>query len=367
MNKPFNLTNREYSILKKIEEKPNITLEQICLEKDLDYPKLRDLIYFIKHKLIKKVKERNKEDYFIITPKGEEELKRKQLNLDIKNTVREKPEKKPKHISKKEKHKAMLRDISKQKREKTQDSEQEKQGNWLEWTSPIYVEEEKRWEFYKKQGETILEIYHSESEEEIKEQHQSKVMSHIMASIQEDSPKKKDKAKPTLILSQPQPHISIKRENTSTYLHEEAITTIIRLRLEGMSYNEILFNINSTFGLAPTTIGLYHTQALDQIKERAKGIINETLKLHFERYEQLYQWFRENKYPKIAAKILERKERLIGLHDGEQVNQILLDDLAKITNDKGRYDWSLLSIKEKETLMGFMKRSVKVNPIKKEE
>src|ERR1035437_2476194 len=102
------------------------------------------------------------------------------------------------------------------------------------------------------------------------------------------------------------------------------------------------------------TVGLYYSKALELIREKGKGIINQTLKTHFERYEELYQWFKDNGYSKIALKALERKERLVGLHDGEMVM------VEEAVVGLGTFSWVRLSSVERERVMALVKKVVKV-------
>ncbi len=366
-NNPFKLTNREYLILKRIEEEKESTLEQLCFGKGKEFAKFKDMLHFLNHKLIIRKKIRGKDETYSITEKGKEELKKKQLNLDVKNTKREKPEKKPRRISRKEKQKQLVRDVNKQKREKTIDSDSEKQDNWLEWTTPIYVEKEKRWEFYKKQGDSILEIFHSENEEEIKELHKEKVMSHIMASLHEEEEKNKANKPLATKKGEPKSDTRIKKKDTSQYIHGEVMIEIMRMKLEGISYNDLLSNIKSTYGLSLMTIGLYYSRVMEEIRERSKGLIIDTIETHLQRYEELYEWFKKNGYSKIALKALERKEKLIGLHDGEKVESGVLVGLSKGLVDGKMYNWKQLSIVERERLMLLVKRAVRVVKTKKEE
>ena len=232
---------------------------------------------------------------------------------------------------------------------------EEKPGNWLEWTKPEYIEENQRWEFYKKQENIIIEIYHSESEEEILEKHKEIVMSHITAELKsqnQTAPYNNKEIKP-------EDKKINKRGDTSSYIHESAKFRILDLKLKGESYPNIIDTIQKEYNLNHMTIGLYFTDVLKDIRERSKGIIQETLQLHLERYEELFKWFRENNYSKTALKVLERKERLMGLHGTENIEGGLLNIL---TDNKGslktRYEWSLLSEIEYKRLLALVKRTV---------
>jgi hypothetical protein len=253
---------------------------------------------------------------------------------------------------------------------KTKDSQPKKEGNWLEWTDPIWVEENNQWEFYKKQEGQILEIYHSQDEEEIRERHRSKVMEHIMAAM--DTPKVKEEEgrsrHPVKHKLSEETKESINKPTTgrgsqktgdsSTFLHLDAKHRLLTMKLQGYPQPEILMTVAREYNLKSITVGLYLTEVIRDIRERSKGIVEETLRTHLDRYESIFKWFRENGYSKWALKALERKERLIGLHDSEKVDRGLLEEINKSMLNKLGYDWSRLPEEDYKRLLTLVKRTL---------
>lgn len=365
--KPFKLTTREYNILNRIATEGPLTLEQLCFKDGKLFPKFKDMLYFLNNELITRKRVRIKGETFTISEKGIQELSKKRIHLAEKEK-RVRPPKPERPLSKKNLQKKLKEGLKDNKPSVMKEKEVNDNTKWLEFTLPVYVEKNGRWEFYQKRGEDILEIYHSESEEEIKQMHTSKMMSHIMAAVKEENKREENKSKP-LALEKGQNISSTfkKKKDTSAYIHSEVMYEIMRQKLEGISYHTILSNIKTVYDLSYMTVGLYYSRVLEDIRLKSKNIVLQTIQEHMERYEELYNWFNENGYSKLAIKALDRKERLMGLHDGEKVENGVLNILGSKANATAKYNWDKLSKEEKTRMMLLIKRIVRVVTIKTDE
>ena len=362
----FNLTVDQYYFLNKIKEKGGVDLEFLRQQKypSNNLPKVRDIKIFLNKDLIKKTRNKGTlTETYLITEKGIKELIRKEDNLKQK-TRREKPVREPKRVSRKNKLKASLKEERQKKKQKIKDVEPKIKDNWLEWTNPIYVEENKRWEFYQKRGDKILEIYHHEDEKEIREQHQEKILSHVMASMKEENENKEINRKPGLNKNKNRQLENYRNFDTKKYLTTEEIRTIIiEERLKGIPTMETVDKLKNNTNLSYITLGMYYSEAMEEIKEKSKEIIYTIISDHLERYEELFRWFKENNYPKNCLKVLEKKEKLIGLHDNETMDNSLLHIFNK-EEGEGRYNWNKLTTEEKDYLQTIAKRIIRTTKIK---
>lgn len=242
-------------------------------------------------------------------------------------------------------------------------NKEENKNNWLEFTNPLYSEDNKRWEFNKIQEGQILEIYYADNEEEIKEIHKEKVSSHIMAAMHNENEVKKPyhylKIKPKEETKEKIKNINKRntRADSTEFLANSARNMIMSMRLKGEQRHTIINTVSKEFKLKVITVALYFTEVLKDIHERGQYAVEETLINHLQRYEELYLWFNENGYSRLALKTLERKERLMGMHDGENVNSLIYGmidseftlnkyNLSKITND----DFTRLTALIKKTI-----------------
>lgn len=358
------LSNNQYTILERLEE-INKPISIDTLRKDLKKKGvnlaskiLLSKTLLAKYKLITIELIRRKETY-TITELGKQYLIERPSDSNNGNENKE------------EKEKTTLPSTIAEKDKKTKNSQPENKEKWLEWTEPIWVEENNQWEFYKKQEGQVIEIIHSQDEEEIKEKHKSKVMEHIMAAMQTPKTEEEEKRSRHPIkynlteetkqsLDKPTTgRGSQKPADSSIYLHLGAKHRLLEMKLQGYPQPEILMTVAREFNLKSITVGLYLSEVIKEIREKSKGIVNETLRSHLERYEEMFKWFRENGYAKMALKALERKEKLVGLHDNEKVDKTVLASLEQIGHGKvGRYDWSLLSESEYRRLMTLVKRTI---------
>lgn len=246
----------------------------------------------------------------------------------------------------------------------------EKQLNtnkYVSWTNPEFIESNNRWEFYKQdQDNQILEIIHSEEEEEIIALHKEKVMSHIMASLKQEEVEttKKDikegKVKNSIGLLQDPNKQRRKKEDSSVYIHQEIKLTIMRMKLEGKPFEEILKEVKKEYKLENITIGSYTQEVLEEIRERSRGIVNSTITDHLSKYEELFEWFRSNGYDKNALKSLERKELLLGLRNDEVVDSQLFMLVGFNGYESGiMYNLEQLNEKEKNRLKVLIEKTLR--------
>lgn len=259
---------------------------------------------------------------------------------------------------------------------KEENKPKEEGTDFIKWTNPVFKPENSRWEFYRQdQDNHILEIFHSQSEEEIKEIHKSKVMSHIIAAmkgplvegeevIEHKDPKEEKKLNiPTKQLNLPNAAVIVKEENKEQSpkknIKADIIVSIMRLKLEGRMYHDIVNEIKKDFpNISLLSIGLYYSQALNEIRVRAADHIQSTVENHIERYEYLFKWFEDNGYSRLSVKALERKEKLVGLHGPETSQLFILNKLIDKNIGVNRYDWERLSESEYCRLLELAKKCV---------
>lgn len=359
------LTDNHYKLLEILEEegKP-VTLNNIMIlkrKKKLKYTSedlLNRLRNLIKEKVVTITIEKKKE-VFSITDLGREKLIQRPSTKDT-----------SKH-SKGEEDNQQLIIVDKKKSDKTKDSQPKKEDNWLEWTTPEWVEKNNQWEFYKKQEGQIIEVYHSQDEEEIRKLQSSKVMQHIMAAM--ETPKTEEEKKRSRHPIQYKLSEETKQSldnpvtgrgsqrvgDSSIFLHLDAKRRLLEMKLQGYTLQEITITVCREYNLKHITVGLYLSEVIKEIRERSKGITEETLRTHLDRYEQIFKWFRENGYAKMALKALERKERLVGLHDSESVDKQILSTISeKNGGSMLLYDWGRLTDIEMKRLLTLVKRTV---------
>lgn len=258
--------------------------------------------------------------------------------------------------------------VEKEKKKDKKPTKRVEEDLFMEFTSPVYVQENAQWEFYQKIEGDIVHIYHSQLEEEIKEMHSSKMMEHISASL--DIQKKKENKPKTLpIKINLSEEVRKKVESNDSQKHiglghgtAEELTkfVIMDLKLSGHTYNEIISLVSSKFGMSAMGIALLFNEALEEIRKQAKEILKDTIISHSDRYENIYRWFIENGYDKLALKVLERRERIHALH-GEEVNQMISSFVS--TNgekDQHKYDFNRLNDNELDELGSLVKSTVLV-------
>jgi hypothetical protein len=357
------LSNNQYSILERLEE-INKPISFDVLSKDLKKKGIKLLAknplsksQLVKFKLIT-VELIKKKEVYTITEEG-------------KRALIQRPSETANDSQNKEKGKETTLPSTTNKNSLDSKDSQQKEANWLEWTTPIWVEESNQWEFYKKQDGQIIEIFYSQDEEEITTRHKSKVMEHIMAAMQ--TPKTEEEKKrsrhPVKYNLKEETKKSLDNPTTgrgsqrvgdsSIYLHLGAKHRLLEMKLQGYPQPEILMTVAREFNLKSITVGLYLSEVIKEIRERSRGIVEETLRTHLDRYELMFKWFRGNGYAKMALKALERKEKLVGLHDNEKVDKTVLASLEQTGHGKsGLYDWSLLTEDEYKRLMTLVKRTV---------
>lgn len=250
--------------------------------------------------------------------------------------------------------------------------EEENKERWLEWTTPIWVEENQRWEFYQKQEGVTLEIFHSLDELEIHDLHKEKIMTHIMAETSRINRVEGNyKEIPTGINVINKTHARNPKEgkqkaDTSQFIHQELMLTMMKMKLEGESIETIESFAVEEYGVTRMTAGLYYTRVLENIREMARATIVDTLKVHLERYEVLFKWFKEEGYGRWALKVLERKEKLFGLHGMEELNMNLLDTFVE-GKGQSSYNWNNLTLEERARLNELVKTTLRVlKPLKEE-
>lgn len=358
------LSNNQYTILERLEEinKP-ISFDALCKDLKKKGIKLSPTKPLSKSQLVKlkliTVELIKKKEVYTITEEG-------------KKALIQRPSETANDSQNKEKGKeTTLPSATDKKDQKNKDSQPENKDNYLEWTSPIWVEGSNQWEFYKKQDGQIIEIFHSQDEEEIITRHKSKVMEHIMAAMQSPKTEEEKKRARHPIKSKLKEETKESLDNPTTgrgsqrvgdssiYLHLGAKHRLLEMKLQGYPQPEILMTVAREFNLKSITVGLYLSEVIKEIRERSRGIVEETLRSHLDRYELMFKWFRENGYAKMALKALERKEKLVGLHDNEKVDKTVLASLEQTGHGKtGLYDWSLLTEDEHRRLMTLVKRTV---------
>jgi hypothetical protein len=333
-------------------QKERTALEYIKANNTVEKGMLKHIPKFLMEKLVESIKKGKGE--FKITILGKEALK-EEKKLIIKH----------KEIKSKSPNTSLVKTEPKtSKKEKGLLPEK-----YIVWSTPSFVEENNRWEFYKKDNEDlILEIYHSESEEEIIEQHKEKVMSHIMAAMKPEKEEGRERHPVTYNLSKEVkdnlnsgPRKQIK--DTSIYLHNSAKFRILEMKLQGDSYSQIIKTVMTEFDLKMITVGLYVSDVMDDIKRMSRDIMVETLQSHIERYEEIFKWFRDNGYDRMALKVMERKEKLMGLHGEAKFEGTVFSSLNS-GGDGKRYDWDLVSDKEKKRMMDLIKKTIIIIPKK---
>lgn len=358
------LSNRQYTILEILEaiNKPitldmlSVSLRKKGIKVSLTHPIPKPQLIKLRLIAVELIK---KKEVYTITEEG-------------KRALIQRPSETTDDSQNKEKEKGItLSSASNKKDQKNKDSQLKNKDNYLEWTSPIWVEESNQWEFYKKQDGQIIEIFHSQDEEEITARHKSKVMEHIMAAMQ--TPKTEEEKKrarhPVKYNLKEETKESLDNPTTgrgsqrigdsSIYLHLEAKRRLLEMKLQGYPEGEILMTVAREFNLKSITTGFYLSEVIKEIRERSRGIVEETLRSHLGRYELMFKWFRENGYAKMALKALERKEKLVGLHDNEKVDKTVLASLEQMgQGNTARYDWALLTEEEYKRLMTLVKRTV---------
>ena len=140
------------------------------------------------------------------------------------------------------------------------------------------------------------------------------------------------------------------------------------MKLAGFPQSEILITVAREYNLKSITVGFYLTDVIREIRERSKGLVEETLRTHLDRYEEIFKWFRENGYAKMALRALERKEKLVGLHDNEKVGESILLSPNQLGQGQSRtYDWSQLSDAEYKRLMSLARKTVIIMKYDEEE
>jgi len=249
--------------------------------------------------------------------------------------------------------------IPKEKGKKDKSTEEK----YVYWTSPSYVKENQRWEFYQKdeRGQT-QEIFFSESEEEIKDIHKQKVSQHIIAAMHNENKPKESNIKKSLKNKVQSADI----KQSSSYIHEEALYEMMQMKIEGESTNVIFKTIKHKYNYSTIQIGTLYTKTLDFIKEKIKDLIEDTIQVHTERYEELYKWFNENGYSRWAIKVLERKEKMLGLSEEEISNKLLTNALGDKAIGTKRYIIGQLSEDERRELVVLVKLSMKkIQKVKK--
>ena len=245
-------------------------------------------------------------------------------------------------------------------KEKGKDSSNRNQENYITWTTPAFVPDNNRWEYYKQdQDGQTLEIYHNESEEVILEEHKEKVMSHILAAIKEENKEIKTTQDIKHQFKNKKETVIKGGEKTVVqFAKQEVLITIMRMKLDGSPTSEIITEVREQNpSLSLMTIGLYFSEVLTDIRERSKASIDKTIQDHLERYEWLFKWFRENGYSRAALKALERKEKLMGLHDNETV-EVGLNDLLGKSLGVIKYKWGQLSESESYRLNELVRKTI---------
>lgn len=133
---------------------------------------------------------------------------------------------------------------------------------------------------------------------------------------------------------------------------------IIEGKVKGDSYWEIAKMISDKYNLSLATVAPYYTDTLVFIREKAKGLVDETIQEHSNRYEALYKWFNENGYSKWALKALEKREKLLGIESDEKTNLLLINTLGDRGLGPKKYDFEQLTKDQRLTLVTLIRKTI---------
>ena len=78
-----------------------------------------------------------------------------------------------------------------------------------------------------------------------------------------------------------------------------------------------------------------------------------------DRYEQLYKWFKENGYDRLAIKALQQREKLLGVNEEENSNLLILSHLGHNELGGKKYDYNQLIDNERDRLISLIKKTLK--------
>lgn len=122
---------------------------------------------------------------------------------------------------------------------------------------------------------------------------------------------------------------------------DEIINRILKMKLEGITYNIILDTIKEEFKCSRIAAAFYYQKTIDVMKDLSLELSQQTLHLHLQRYEDLYNWFQKNNFTKLAIKAMNQREKLIGLHNESveiEMNTFLLPEQKDIAYEINQLD-----------------------------
>ena len=251
-------------------------------------------------------------------------------------------------------------------KKKKKNSKQEQDG-WITWSNPEYIEENKRWEYHKKdETGNILESFSNESEEEIIKEHAERVSQHIIQTLQQENPKqqqtttnKKKKETKSKNNKEEYPVIISNVTKSSAQIDEEIHIDMFNMKIKGYSYWDIVKETQKKYQITLNYAAHTYQRLLDFIKEKAIGLIEETISEHSDRYEELYRWFKENGYDRFAIKALQSREKLLGVNEEENSNLLILSHLGGNDINGKKYIFEQLTENERVRLISLIKKTIK--------
>ena len=243
-------------------------------------------------------------------------------------------------------------------KKKKKNSKQE-QDSWITWSNPELNQETNMWEYHKRdETNNILETYQNESEEEIIKEHAERVSQHIIQTLQQENPQLPNK-QPLIKRKKERENKVLSISKTSVEIEEEMQYEMFQMKIKGYSYWDIIKDTSNKYNLTLSSVSLYYQQLLNFIKEKAVGLIEETITEHSDRYEQLYKWFKENGYDRIAIKALQAREKLLGVNEEENSNLLILSHLGHNELGGKKYNYEQLTENERVRLIGLIKKTIK--------
>jgi hypothetical protein len=243
-------------------------------------------------------------------------------------------------------------------KKKKKNSKQDQEG-WITWSNPELNQETNTWEYHKKdETGNILESFSNESEEEIIKEHAERVSNHIINTLQQENPQLPNK-QPLIKRKKERENKVLSISKTSVEIEEEVQYEMFQLKIKGYSYWDIIKDTSNKYNLTLSSVSLYYQKLLNFIKEKSGGLIEETITEHSDRYEQLYKWFKENGYDRIAIKALQAREKLLGVNEDENSNLLILNHLSEKGLGFKKYDYEQLSENERNRLIGLIKKTLK--------
>jgi hypothetical protein len=129
---------------------------------------------------------------------------------------------------------------------------------------------------------------------------------------------------------------------------EIIVKDCVDLILKGYDYSEIVSQLSYQHQLNYNSAYNYIKKAQDEIKSHTAVDIEETIRIHTNKWEKLYKKFLDIGQHKLSIKCLQFKEKINGIH--QQQTSLILNQFEEEIEERSVYDLNKLSKEESERL-----------------